>query len=58
MGHKQIRCRHLSTEDKQLLGDLKEEMDADNNSEALQQLLAAYEEKPSAILNANQDSAF
>jgi hypothetical protein len=57
-GNKQIRCRHLTTEDKKLLSDLKEDIDADNTSDAIKQLLKAYDEKPNAVLNAGQDSAF
>lgn len=57
-GSKQMRCRHLTTEDKQTLGDLKEEIDAQNNSEAIKRLLAAYETKPNVILKAGDDEVF
>lgn len=53
-----IKCRHMTDAEKKLFDDLKVDVDADNNSDALKQLLAAYEERPEMVLNASDEPAF
>lgn len=53
-----IKCRHITDEEKKLLNDLKVDMDADNYSDAVKQLLAAYKEHPEMVLNASDEPAF
>lgn len=59
MGEKQIRCRHLTADDKTLLKDIQNRTAASNHSEALQLLLRAYDEKREMVLAAGkEESAF
>jgi len=53
-----IKCRHITDDEKKLFQSLKVDVDADNNSDALKQLLAAYKERPEIILNASDEPAF
>ena len=53
-----IKCRHITDDEKKLFNDLKVDVSADNNSDALKQLLAAYKERPEMVLNASDEPAF
>jgi len=57
MGDKQMRCRHLTADDLTLLQDIQHRTEASNQSEAIQLLLRAYEEKREMVLNAGRDGA-
>lgn len=53
-----VKCRHVTDDEKKLWESLKVDVNAENGSEALRVLLAAYEEHPELVVDAADDAPF